>query len=398
MDYASKRELAHRRLHAGLPRQAPGAEEMTAQALRHVPPLRAHAQVFDIGCGPGRSTLVLARELNTKITALDLNAEFLQHLESQGKQQGLSNHISTICGDMVQWQAPAGSIDLLWIEGALFIPGFDWALENWRSYLADDGVIVGTELSWLTDEPSREPVDFWRANYPGMRSVSNNILAAEARGYACLHHFTLPARCWWDEYYTPWSQRIESLKGDSDEYLQQFIAEAEEEIDMYRRFGSEYGYTFYILQKSNIRLEPAVPNDGEEIARVFRRSRDATAQFLPLLHTPQEDKEYFTTQVIPNNRVIVAKNDSNEIVGFIACASDVINFLYLLPEYMHRGIGTQLLNLPKLWSSRLQLWTFQRSGDAQRFYQKHGFKAIKETDGADNEEKEPDVLFEWTRV
>jgi hypothetical protein len=31
------------------------------------------------------------------------------------------------------------------------------------------------------------------------------------------------------------------------------------------------------------------------------------------------------------------------------------------------------------------------------FYERHGFMAIEFTDGSGNEEKEPDVLYRWTK-
>jgi hypothetical protein len=47
---------------------------------------------------------------------------------------------------------------------------------------------------------------------------------------------------------------------------------------------------------------------------------------------------------------------------------------------------------------RLQLWTFQRNVQARRFYEARGFALVQETDGAENEEKEPDALYLWTRA
>ena len=44
----------------------------------------------------------------------------------------------------------------------------------------------------------------------------------------------------------------------------------------------------------------------------------------------------------------------------------------------------------------LRLWTFQRNTDAIRFYESHGFKLVRETSGADNEEHEPDALYRWS--
>jgi putative acetyltransferase len=40
----------------------------------------------------------------------------------------------------------------------------------------------------------------------------------------------------------------------------------------------------------------------------------------------------------------------------------------------------------------LSLRTFQRNAAARRFYERHGFVLIKETDGLGNEEKEPDAM------
>ena len=42
---------------------------------------------------------------------------------------------------------------------------------------------------------------------------------------------------------------------------------------------------------------------------------------------------------------------------------------------------------------RLELYTFARNEGARRFYEHHGFRAI--AFGQENEEDEPDVLYEW---
>ena len=48
-------------------------------------------------------------------------------------------------------------------------------------------------------------------------------------------------------------------------------------------------------------------------------------------------------------------------------------------------------------STALQLWTFRRNAPARRFYEARGFALIQQTDGARNEEKEPDALYLGTR-
>jgi hypothetical protein len=40
--------------------------------------------------------------------------------------------------------------------------------------------------------------------------------------------------------------------------------------------------------------------------------------------------------------------------------------------------------------------TAQFNAAARRFYERHGFVEVMSTDGARNEEREPDVRLEWT--
>jgi serine/threonine-protein kinase HipA len=55
----------------------------------------------------------------------------------------------------------------------------------------------------------------------------------------------------WQEYYGPLQKRVDELRVEGDKWpeLHQAIAETEEEISMFTRFGESYGYVFYILQK-----------------------------------------------------------------------------------------------------------------------------------------------------
>lgn len=47
--------------------------------------------------------------------------------------------------------------------------------------------------------------------------------------------------------------------------------------------------------------------------------------------------------------------------------------------------------------SSLHAWTFQRNAVARSFYESRKFLKVKETDGSDNAEKEPDILYFWSR-
>jgi GNAT superfamily N-acetyltransferase len=71
-----------------------------------------------------------------------------------------------------------------------------------------------------------------------------------------------------------------------------------------------------------------------------------------------------------------------------------LEHLYLDPAWMGRGLGERLLALASERSpDGLELWTHQINAGARRFYERHGFTAVEETDGATNEERLPDVRY-----
>jgi GNAT superfamily N-acetyltransferase len=106
---------------------------------------------------------------------------------------------------------------------------------------------------------------------------------------------------------------------------------------------------------------------------------------------------------------IIARHDEvwlaeaeGRIVGFLSIAhsqrdgGDVLERLYVEPDVQGQGIGTALIEQAKaLRPGGLVLWVFQKNTGARRFYQRHGFRLVKLTDGAENMEHEPDALYQW---
>ena len=237
-------------LHSDLPREAPGSDSATRDALRRLPTMCDQPTVWDVGCGPGRSAIVLAQELQSPIIALDVHAPYLQTLAESARRHGVEQFVETRCGSMAAIDAPEGSIDLIWAEGSIYNLGFSQALRAWRRLLRDPGFVVATEATWLTDDPPDEARRFWNAGYPAMTDrEGNRRLAAEA-GFDVLDDFTLPQSAWWDEYLAPLEQRMATLEWQAEQHpaLAAVIAEAEKEIDICRRFGDAVGYVFYLMR------------------------------------------------------------------------------------------------------------------------------------------------------
>ncbi|MDQ0931744.1 GNAT superfamily N-acetyltransferase [Streptomyces turgidiscabies] len=146
-----------------------------------------------------------------------------------------------------------------------------------------------------------------------------------------------------------------------------------------------------------IALRRAMADDAGIAADVLLRSRAAA---LPTLTWPRSDDEvrdYFRDVVVPHRETWVAEASSEGgIVGVMVLAADEVSQLYLLPEWRGHGIGDLFVALAKERSPEgLTLWTFQVNKPAHRFYERHGFVAVEQTDGSGNEEREPDVRYTW---
>ncbi len=132
-------------------------------------------------------------------------------------------------------------------------------------------------------------------------------------------------------------------------------------------------------------------------AGVHRVAFDHALPWLIGLHTPEEDRWFYRERVFTECQVHGAF-EGGALVAIIAFRSDWIDQLYVLPEVQGRGVGSDLLQVAKREFDCLQLWTFQRNPSARRFYEARGFALVEETDGARNEEKEPDARYTWTRT
>jgi putative acetyltransferase len=135
-------------------------------------------------------------------------------------------------------------------------------------------------------------------------------------------------------------------------------------------------------------------DDMDQAAVVQRQSRDLALPWIAVLYTPEEDRWYFRERVFETCQ-LWGNFEGSQLIGFIAFRERWIDHLYILPSSQRRGIGTALLQVAQDQKQELSLWTFQRNLAARRFYERHGFLLIDETDGARNEEKEPDALYRW---
>jgi len=149
---------------------------------------------------------------------------------------------------------------------------------------------------------------------------------------------------------------------------------------------------------ADITLRRATPADALAVAALFTHARDVCMPYLPKLHTPAEDRVWMRHVVFTQHDVWVAVLGGRP-AGFVAVKDDVLQHLYVHPDFHRRGVGAALLGKAQaLCPIGFRLWVFQQNAQARRFYESHGLRLVRLTDGAGNEERTPDAEYAWRPV
>jgi GNAT superfamily N-acetyltransferase len=137
--------------------------------------------------------------------------------------------------------------------------------------------------------------------------------------------------------------------------------------------------------------------DAAAAADLWLRARKAALGAIPApVHGDDEVRSWFATHVVRETELWVAEDEAGSITGLLVLDRRSLDQLYVEPALTGRGIGAELLSLAKRERpDGLELWTFASNTGAQRFYERHGFVAVKRTDGSGNEEQAADILYVW---
>jgi GNAT superfamily N-acetyltransferase len=142
-------------------------------------------------------------------------------------------------------------------------------------------------------------------------------------------------------------------------------------------------------------LRRAIPSDAAALAALHLAARREAMPYLRELHSDAEVRAWMSGMLLPNAEVWVAEI-AGRAVGYLALVGDSLDHLYVGPAHQGRGVGSLLLaKAQALRPAGLRLFAFQRNHRARAFYEARGFAPVRLSDGTGNEEKEPDVLYEW---
>jgi len=237
--------------HVGLERQGPGSPEMTIKALGFLDNIHNISRAADLGCGTGGQTMVLAQNITGTITGVDLFPDFINVFNENAKKLNLQERVHGIVGSMENLPFQKEEFDLIWSEGAIDNIGFEKGINYWNGFLKKSGYIVVTCPSWFTDERPAEIEKFWGDAGCELDTIGHNILIMQKAGYIPIASFTLPEKCWTDNYFIPRTTAEKTLleKYAGNKTVEALIENDKYEVELYSKYKQYYGYVFYIGKK-----------------------------------------------------------------------------------------------------------------------------------------------------
>jgi GNAT superfamily N-acetyltransferase len=146
---------------------------------------------------------------------------------------------------------------------------------------------------------------------------------------------------------------------------------------------------------SAVRLRRARASDAAAVAALHLAARRQAMPYLAELHSDDDVRVWTRETLLPKAEVWIAEIGGRP-VGYLAVVDDILDHLYVAPEHQSQGVGSLLMAKAKaLRPAGLRLYAFQRNHGARAFYEARGFAPVAFSDGASNQEREPDVLYQW---
>ena len=105
-------------------------------------------------------------------------------------------------------------------------------------------------MNYFSSEAPPALQTFMQDAYPQIRTEAENVEAIAAAGFEVLGVHRLPAAAWWQNYYGPLREKIETLASSAEPAMRAVIADTRAEMQMFETYSSDYGYTCFIMRRA----------------------------------------------------------------------------------------------------------------------------------------------------
>ena len=143
----------------------------------------------------------------------------------------------------------------------------------------------------------------------------------------------------------------------------------------------------------HVRCAPRRPPTHRPSRRSSRPRARHSLPYLPMLHTDDEDHAFFAG-VVAASGVTVAELDG-EVVGVPRARRRQSTTSTSIPTTTATGSAARCCAHAQAARAAARAVGLPAQPGAIAFYEAHGFAIVESTDGADNEEHEPDYRMAW---
>lgn len=136
-------------------------------------------------------------------------------------------------------------------------------------------------------------------------------------------------------------------------------------------------------------------NNIDAVMQIWKEENIKAHNFIPKEYW--EEKFNYVKSILPSAEIYVYI-DKNTIEGFIGINNNYIEGIFIKEINQNKGIGTVLLEKVKQLKPKLILNVYEKNKKAIKFYEKNGFKIIKENTDKETNEKEYTMIWEKTKI
>lgn len=125
-----------------------------------------------------------------------------------------------------------------------------------------------------------------------------------------------------------------------------------------------------------VALRASRPDDVPALLAIWRDAVRATHDFVSAA-----DRAYFdgivANDYLPNTAFIVAVDDADQPLGFMALEDGTIDSLFIAPEWHGCGIGRAFIDHARERNQHLTVEVNEQNLGARRFYERFGFRVVR---------------------